>query len=493
MAYRVLAPNPPQNGGYAIRAPYGLRKFEALLLQRYNQKDVAVVLPNHLEKFVGPDTEIIGIHTMDPLGLGPVSMTFTMGGRMLPFTKAYFEQLVNRSNKVKPHNCKVVVGGMGSWQFEFRPEAINELEIDHVVMGECENVALRIFDQILSGEASEMVKIENTQAPNIQNIPPIVNPSMHGMVEVMRGCPRTCSFCEVALRRYRNIPLDMIKKEVEVNAKSGHTNACLHSDDIFLYQIEDRKTFIPNRDALLELFRMVMNIQGIESASPTHGTISAVAADPLMIEKLSEILRSGPERWIGLQAGLETGSAALMKSHMSRKALPFKGEDWQEVLIESLEILNKNYWFPAFTIMMGLPGETPEDAWATVDLIDKMEALPNANFIIAPLSFVPVGVLRGKEFYEIDEKVDEANFNVAYRCWRHILLEIDTHLWSLARMSFLSKAIVNITGRIGGRYIMRIIERYGRLRGFKIRKPGIAATRSYSVHARPHRLTASAR
>ncbi|MEE9593585.1 MAG: radical SAM protein, partial [Thermoplasmata archaeon] len=35
-----------------------------------------------------------GLQTMDPLGLGPVSMSFTNGGVMTPYTKASFEDLV---------------------------------------------------------------------------------------------------------------------------------------------------------------------------------------------------------------------------------------------------------------------------------------------------------------------------------------------------------------------------------------------------------------
>ncbi|MBD0300190.1 MAG: radical SAM protein, partial [Nitrososphaera sp.] len=66
--------------GVANYAPYGLRKVEAALLRDgYKQEDVVVSHPDHIEKFIGPETEVIGTHEMDPLGMGPVTMTFTYG------------------------------------------------------------------------------------------------------------------------------------------------------------------------------------------------------------------------------------------------------------------------------------------------------------------------------------------------------------------------------------------------------------------------------
>ena len=106
-----------------------------------------------------------------------------------------------------------------------------------------------------------------------------------------------------------------------------------------------------------------------------------------------------------------------------------------------------------------------------VDLIDRMEQIPNNHFITAPLTFVPIGVLRGEEFYNLDEMIDEARFNVAYRAWRHILLEIDNDLWRLTRLPAPAKAMIVATARIGGRYILGIMHRYARHKGFRIRAP----------------------
>ena len=59
----------------------------------------------------------------------------------------------------------------------------------------------------------------------------------------------------------------------------------------------------------------------------------------------------------------------MAKQVMPSKGVPFKIEDWQSVVINGLEVLNRNNWFPMLTLMVGNPGETDEDVMATLDLI----------------------------------------------------------------------------------------------------------------------------
>src|SRR3989449_64964 len=345
------------------------------------------------------------------------------------------------------------------------------LAIDHIVHGEVDHLVPEIFDRIVHDSAPPVMRFTNATAPTVDQIPKILGPTMHAMNEVMRGCGRGCEFCEVTLRRPRYFPFDYIGDEIAVNTKVGQSSIQLHSDDIFLYNLENWKTMEPNEDAVKDLFRFVMAQPGVSHCYPTHGTVSAAVTNPGLIRDISEIVHAGPDKWVGIQSGIETGSPALSKAVLHRKAAPFTAEEWPDLVVEGTQILNRNYWYPAFTIILGLPGETPEDAWMTVDLLDRMEQIPNSHFITAPLTFVPIGVLRGEEFYNIDEMIDESRFNVAYRAWRHVLLEIDQDLWQLTRLPPPTRALVVATGRIGGRYILGIMHRYARRMGFRIRAP----------------------
>src|SRR3972149_10876783 len=121
--------------GRAKYAPYGLRKVEALLLENdFSESDVAVVSPSDLDAFIGPDTKVVGISSMDPTGMGYVSKTYSslIGGGE-PMNALEFQKLVEneRLRRVKP---KVVVGGFGSWQLK-RKKLAASYGIDCVIIG----------------------------------------------------------------------------------------------------------------------------------------------------------------------------------------------------------------------------------------------------------------------------------------------------------------------------------------------------------------------
>jgi len=72
---KTLYPHRPKRpDGQASYAPYGLRKVESILLEGgFSQDDIAVAYPEDLEKFIGPETKVVGISSMDPTGMGYVS------------------------------------------------------------------------------------------------------------------------------------------------------------------------------------------------------------------------------------------------------------------------------------------------------------------------------------------------------------------------------------------------------------------------------------
>ncbi|MCP8311842.1 MAG: B12-binding domain-containing radical SAM protein [Candidatus Methylarchaceae archaeon HK02M1] len=473
--FNFIAPPIISKSGVASVAPYGLRKLEAALLKGYKRSEVIVVNPDRVEDFISPQTKVIGVYTMDPLGLGPISAMFT-GGKLTAYTRKYFTDLVTRIKRLKNSRggrAKLVVGGPGSWQFQYRPEEIEKLGIDNVIVGEADRVASEILLQIEEGSAPEIMVLK--QPPKVDEIPSIVNPTLHGMVEVMRGCGRNCEFCDPNLRRARYIPLSKILKEIRVNTKVGIDNVWIHSEDIFLYELEDHKNFIPNMDALLNLFQTVMSEPGVAHSNPTHGTVSAVLAEPDMMSKLSKILRASPDEPIGIQSGLETGSGRLIRRFMPSKAKPFSPEEWGDVVVEGTEVYNVNYWFPAYTLMLGLPGETDDDAWETIRLIDRLEReLPRkvgerSHFTVTPISFVPVGLLKGEEFFD-STNLTEAQFCVLYKAWRHTILEIDRMPRSLLHLNPLLKLTFNLLFKFGSRALLSYIKRRSSHQGYDIER-----------------------
>jgi len=107
----LFAPLVPSMNGEAKFAQYSLRKVEATLLR--DGYDVVVATPNHVEKFIGDSTEIIGLTVMDPLGIGPVTSSFRLVSNSIPYNHYKFLKLLQRIKG----KAKIVVGGQCAWQF----------------------------------------------------------------------------------------------------------------------------------------------------------------------------------------------------------------------------------------------------------------------------------------------------------------------------------------------------------------------------------------
>lgn len=446
------------NNGIANFAPYGLRKLEASLLSDgYNPGDVVVAHPDYIDKFIGPETEVVGIYEMDPLGMGPVTMTFTFGRKMMSYDELYNRDLHLRINAAKNRNgskAKVIVGASGTWQYNYDPAKIEEYGLYGIVEGdlggigpELDGVGARFFNAVINGELEtsnpfkksefkveikEFVKSDRkyhgrffhySDEPSIDEIPNIVNPSMHGMIEVMRGCGRGCKFCDVTLRPLRYYPIEKVQKEIEINMKyGGLKNAWIQSDDIFVYGLNPRttKNMQPNREAIEELFEGIMDT-GIEHTNPTHGTLAGAIADERLVPNVSKIIKSSPDNFIGIQCGLETGSIRLIGKYADRKLAPFRPSEWHWVVKEGVKTLNEHYWIPAFTLIMGLDNnESMDDSWETIRLIHELETeQPDSKFTVTPLTFVPIGLLEKSNFFDIGNTIDPGKLGVMYKTWQH--------------------------------------------------------------------------
>ena len=499
----------PDINGVAKYAPYGLRKVEAgLLRDGFARSDVVVAHPNHIEKFIGPETEVVGTYEMDPLGMGPVTMTFTFGRKQTSYDEWYCADLHRRINAAKKKNgshAKVIAGASGTWQYNYAPEKIKEYGLYAILEGELGGIAPeidghagRFFNYLIDGQFENMdpfrkrkdfkVDIKEFKRgdktlhgrfvnfwdrPELEEIPEIVEPSMHGMVEVMRGCGRGCKFCDVTLRSLRYYPPEKVKKEIEVNIKkSGIDRAWLHSDDIFVYgmDVKTAKNMEPNRDALEELFTAVMST-GIAHTNPTHGTLSGAIADERLIPNISKIINAGPGNLTGIQCGFETGSTRLIEKYADRKLAPYTPDEWHWVVKEGVKTLNENYWVPAFTLIMGLDNdEQPEDGWETIRLISELETeQPESMFTTTPLTFVPIGLLEKSEFYDMGQDNDPTQLGVMYKTWQHNfkygIQKFMTKTGKHGHGAILKAAAFNGLARALGGVPLGAMERYARRKG----------------------------
>jgi radical SAM superfamily enzyme YgiQ (UPF0313 family) len=434
--------------GRATVAPMGLRRIESALLEAdYDRSDVAVVHPDHLESVVGSATEIIGVNAMDPLGMGPVTSSFTTGTDLTPMNAVKFRSLMDDIAAL-PFAFDVVVGGAGGWQLN-NEEQRSQFGIDYIVQGEASSEVVRIFDEIRAGEADETVFCDSPAGWD--QIPEIKNPTINGVVEAMRGCGRGCDFCGPDMRRNLYPPVERLKREARVNAAAGFNQIWMHSEDILLYDFTDQ--FEPNSEAILELYEELLSVDGIETVSTTHMSLAAVVRAPDLIADIAALNDLGPNRWTGVQPGIETGSPKLVDQHIEGKPAPYPPEQWPDIVVEGIRILNDNYIYPACTLIVGLPGETDKDVRHTIDLVERLD---DTNSLIAPLMYMDYV---GGDSLSLSE-LSPTQWELVNRCWKHNVSEFRSRMWRATKgWNIISRLITQGVTWYGAEEIMREIKR----------------------------------
>ena len=422
-SYLFFPPLKTRNGR-PWTAPYGLRKTEAQLLKEGFK--VETVSPNHLRSYLN-DAKVLGVYTMDPFGLGPASSTLASIFKKEPYLAKHFQALLKSQTvkKAKQNGLKVIVGGPGAWQFRYREKAVKNLGIDCVIEGEAENVIGKFFRAAISGEEiPSHYEVGIDEAPSLEEIPDIVQPSINGLIEIGRGCCRGCQFCNVTLRPLRWYPIEKIDRELSVNLDSGKvTSACLHAEDVMLY---GSKNTTPNDEKLVQLHELVT--KRCQSISWSHCSLAAVASKPTLISKLSELILQN-QAWWGAEVGIETGSPEIAKKIMPAKAHPFKAEDWHDVVCNGMGLMHDSKLVPACTLILGLPEEQESDIIKTMELVDDLKEMRS---LIVPLFFVPLGKLKSEDWFT-DTKLNELHKQLLIQCAEHDFYWVDNLLdWAFS-------------------------------------------------------------
>jgi radical SAM superfamily enzyme YgiQ (UPF0313 family) len=412
-------------GGHPNQAPYGLRKTEAQLLKEgFN---VETVSPEFLGKYL-KDAKVLGIHTMDPFGLGPASTTLASIFKKEPFLAKHFRNLLRSPavQKAKQNGVKIIVGGPGAWQFHYREKAIKDLGIDCIVEGEAENIIGKVFKGAIEGEAIlSHYEVGIGETPSLEEIPDIVHPSVNGLVELGRGCCRGCQFCNVTLRPLRWYPIEKIDRELNVNINAGNTGTCLHSEDVMLYGSNNTT---PNEEKLVQLHELVT--KKVDGLSWSHCSLAAVASKPKLLSRLSELILQN-QKWWGAEVGIETGSSEIAKKLMPAKAHPFSADNWHDVVVQGMGIMHDNMLAPACTLIVGLPDEQESDVMKTMELVDDLKDMRS---LIVPLFFVPLGKLKSEDWFT-KTQLNDAHKQLLIDCAEHDFRWVD----NLLDLSFADK------------------------------------------------------
>lgn len=252
------------------------------------------------------------------------------------------------------------------------PRDTLEMGFDAVAAGEGESLIIKHFfpeGQLrqASGEREGRVKgIIKGEKINLDDYPPVSEKfGLYGPIEITRGCPYACNFCQTSrifgtLPRHRSIK--NITAAVKIIKAKGFSSIRFITPDLFSYGSKDGKKIEIN--AVEELFARVKETAG-ENMKVYGGSFPSEVRPEHVTRETVAIIKKYADN-DNLLLGAQSGSERILKSC-------HRGHTADDVL-NAVSIIRKNGLRVSVDIIFGLPGEEEQDILDTVALMKKLSA-----------------------------------------------------------------------------------------------------------------------
>ncbi len=445
---RLLSPPAGLDGsGRAQTAVLGLRRVEASLLHRTSLEpsDVVCTTPEGLPGLLGPWVGAVLFSSSDPLGMGMSNTTTTNFWDGELYTALWTRELLVRlSQAKKKYGFKVVAGGPGAWQFSAAPRQRSELGIDAVFSGYFESAGPEFINALLeSGECADCTE----SAPCAGSIVPIRGASTMGVIELSRGCGRGCSFCTMAQTAMEHVDPDTIIADLERNSGAGIRSAVSSSEDFFRYGGRGAGV---DFNALARLLERMRGVEGLSFMQIDHANVSSVLQfSDSELRLIRELLRWGRRcDYLWVNMGVESASGPLLRANCPGKMAPFEPDDWGLHVREAADKMIRCGFFPVFSIILGLPGETPDDVRQTRRLVEHLSREKCAVF---PIFYEPPcadGARRARRFTM--ERMTRERLELYRACYEINFRAVPRMYWDNQRaggVSFLRRSLMRLLGK----------------------------------------------
>ncbi len=443
---RLLAPAmPADRSGRAWAVPLGLRRVEAALLAQtpLGPDDVVCTTPECLAALLGPWTRIVAVSSADPLGRGMSNTTTVNFCRGELYTRTWTAHMMAQIVRAK-RDCDftVVGGGAGAWQWAQDGDKAREQGLDIIFEGNFEAAGPQLFmDIIEGGSGPQQFREPNTCLDDIQ---PIRGGSLLGIVELSRGCGNGCRFCASADKAMGHLPADTILADLQTNVAAGISSVVSGSEDFFRYGADGPRV---NFEALRSLLVEMKQISGLSFMQIDHANISSVLQfSDEQLRELRRLLTWGARsEYLWVNMGIESASGALVAASSSGKTAPFNPDDWEQMVRESCARMMRTGFFPVFSIILGLPGESGADVAATLKLVKHLDT---RGAVVFPIFYEPLGGTGHPAFNTTCMRED--HWELFTTCYEMNFRRVPRLLWDNQRaggVSWFKRMLFQLLGR----------------------------------------------
>jgi len=381
--------SPPMNvnkDGRAHAAALGIRRIESALLAHteLTPRDVVCTTPEALPDLMGEWVKVVLVSSSDPLGMGMSNTTTTQFWKGELYTRFWTNQMMRKIRHAKEKfGFKVVGGGAGAWQWVKHPDQAERQGFDIIFEGYFETIGPKFISDLLRNQQTES-HIRSHQTA-VSHTKPIRGASLLGIVELSRGCGKGCNFCTMATRKMEHLPADTILADLHTNIAHGITSVVSGSEDFFRYGGNALK---PDFNKLHDLLVEMRKIRELSFMQIDHGNIATILqfTDEQLIEtrRLLTWRKNSDYLWVNM--GIESANGFLVQANSTGKIPPFRPDDWEEMVRQTADKMTRCGFFSVFSIILGLPGETPDDVNRTLKLI---KYLTTKRTVIFPVFYEP--------------------------------------------------------------------------------------------------------